>query len=63
MERIIFIGGDKDGITEDYEIDSDIAGLLYDSFGGSASPRGTYRKTKETKMVESVLRTVWILVP
>lgn len=60
MERIIFVGGDKDGKTEDYEIDVD--GLLYDGFGGRTSPRGTYRKTKETKMVETVLRTVWISV-
>ena len=59
MERIIFIGGDKDGMTDDFEIDVDIAGLLYDGFGGRASPRGTYNKTKATKMVDAVLRTVW----
>lgn len=59
MERIIFTGGDKDGMTEDFEIDVDIAGLLYEGFGGRASPRGTYKKTKETKMVDGVMGTVW----
>lgn len=60
MNRIVFAGGDMDGKVEEFELVE--GNLMYDGSGGRAFPRGRYRKTEETRVIDGVVRTVWQLV-
>jgi hypothetical protein len=54
-----FRGGDADGLTFKMEGAYEGERLVFDGFGGHASPRGTYERTEEVEITKGEPWSVW----
>jgi hypothetical protein len=59
MPRMLFVGGDKDAKYEDRLTLPEESILIFDGYGGVASPRGKYVRTDQIIEVQGVMASVW----